>query len=409
MTTTWDEDDDHPLSLRRLGLVPNTPEREYEIERWTRAFADADSEAGLNGHAVHNGRTTSQAESDPEREARAQLVRLAWRIRSAGDMAAEVDAAPDPGWLLEGLIAADGYGVLGAEKKAGKTWMATDLAVAVASGGAWLGWRTCTTPGRVLYFAGEGGARKITRRGRAVAHHYGRCWDDLDIWISERVPHLADLIHVEALTQEVADHIPKLVIIDPSYLALAGARMSALNEMGALLEAAQHACQAVGAVLLVVAHWNKTGTGVGVERFSGAGFAEWGRFLISAAREGDEVRTPDGGSNTVLRLTIVSDEAATTELMFRREVHETHPGVLASPMVYTVQLVDAESLSTARNAADDNEAVKLIEASPGINTRTFRTAFGGNHDTADATLDRLIRARRVRTEKVGTANHHYVL
>ena len=70
-------------------------------------------------------------------------------------------------------IAAGDYGMFAAEFKAGKTWAMTDLAVSVASGTPWLGIFEVERPGPVLLFAGEGGARKIARRFRAVCESRG--------------------------------------------------------------------------------------------------------------------------------------------------------------------------------------------------------------------------------------------
>jgi AAA domain len=55
-------------------------------------------------------------------------------FRSIAELCAEVDAAGTVAWLIRGLWPADAYGVLGADPKVGKTWLALDLAVAVASG-----------------------------------------------------------------------------------------------------------------------------------------------------------------------------------------------------------------------------------------------------------------------------------
>lgn len=45
----------------------------------------------------------------------------------------------DGGWLVEGLVPEVSWGILAAEAKVGKTWLATDLAVSVATGTPFLG------------------------------------------------------------------------------------------------------------------------------------------------------------------------------------------------------------------------------------------------------------------------------
>ena len=69
----------------------------------------------------------ADAPSGPEAERAASLVPPPWEVRDWLTM----DAEPmlDCGWLIRGLWPADAYGIIAAESKAGKTWLALDLAV----------------------------------------------------------------------------------------------------------------------------------------------------------------------------------------------------------------------------------------------------------------------------------------
>lgn len=73
---------------------------------------------------------------------------------------------PDPKWAVPGLIA-EGANVLAGSPKIGKSWLALNLAVAVASGGKALG-AVDVDPGEVLYLALEDGARRLQERMRIV-------------------------------------------------------------------------------------------------------------------------------------------------------------------------------------------------------------------------------------------------
>jgi hypothetical protein len=79
---------------------------------------------------------------------------------------------PAPTFLASPIWPSDAYGILGTPMKAGKTWLVSDLAVAVAQGGAWLGRFPIERQGPVLMFLGEGGKRKMVRRLEAVAQFY---------------------------------------------------------------------------------------------------------------------------------------------------------------------------------------------------------------------------------------------
>ena len=189
--------------------------------------------------------------------------------------------APPARYLARPLIPSDAYGVLAAAWKAGKTWIALDLAVAVSGAKAWLGAYAIELPGPVLLLLGEGGPRKMVRRLKAIADHYDLELAELPLRLCFRAPHLASFDHLEQVGREIDATRPVLVVLDPLYLAARGAQGSQLYDVGAHLEAIQSLCQRHRAALLIVHHHNR-GEGRGAVRMSGAGPAEWGRFLISA-------------------------------------------------------------------------------------------------------------------------------
>lgn len=295
-----------------------------------------------------------------------ELAPEAFPVLTIGEMAALVDAAPPPRYLVRGLIVEGDYGVLGAEKKFGKTWAMADLSVNVAGGGAFLGRFPVERSGPVLLFAGEGGQRKIVRRMRAVAAFYGINMDTLPLYVHERAPKLADLAQVVRLEATVRQVRPVLVIIDPSYLALAGAETSNLAQMGELLERAQFVAQANGAALIMSHHWNKTGQGSGADRFTGVGFAEWGRVLISGSSKSKQVTDEHTGMTTrIVKLEITGDEVADTEVMFRRRVWEERRDDLTSPMFYEIEIVEddgADELSAEPEIAGLRPAGRRVLA-----------------------------------------------
>jgi hypothetical protein len=84
----------------------------------------------------------------------------------AADIRDAEDAAPE---LVEGILTAGAMGVIYGESNSGKTYLALDLACAVARGVPWLNRRT--TQGAAIYVAAEG-ARTIERRVRAYRKHH---------------------------------------------------------------------------------------------------------------------------------------------------------------------------------------------------------------------------------------------
>ena len=277
-------------------------------------------------------------------------------VSSYGEVAARVAAAGEPRWLIQGLWPADAYGVLAAQEKAGKTWAALDLAVSVACGRPWLDHFTCPNPGSVLVFLGEGGERATVRRILAIATAKDVDPDQLAdrLRLCFRVPRLAAPGaggELAAIQHELSAHPAALVVLDPLYLAAAGASGSNLYDMGAVLQAIQGVCQAAGCALLVVTHWNKTGDGRGADRISGAGPAAWARVICSISIQHRGV--DDGASRVVLGVEVIGGEIADTRFRIRRRVHADDPADLGSPLAYAVEVL-----------ADDDDPRTLIRLRP---------------------------------------------
>jgi len=273
------------------------------------------------------------------------------------ELMAEVDDAGEPRWLINGIWPEGDYGVMAAPSKAGKGWIALDLAFAVATDGKWLGLFGTSLPGPVLVFAGEGGERKMVRRFRGIAAFYGA--DDSgrhgdDIHIEERVPHLGDMAQLAALKRQIERIRPVLVIVDPLYLAARGANSASLVDMGAMLEGIQRICQQHGAALLIVHHYNKTGAGSGAHRMSGAGAAEWGRLLITVEVKGKVAGVQPRSTDATLIMEITGDEGSDRVVKIARKLWATDPDRLSSPLNYVI----------AAHEIDQDELKQLSVASP---------------------------------------------
>jgi hypothetical protein len=340
-------------------------------------------EEPAGGEVVTLRPTAGQARRPPPPAA--ELV-----VWSFGEVAARVAAAGEPRWLIQGLWPADAYGVLAAQEKAGKTWAALDLAVSVACGLPWLDHFACPTPGPVLVFLGEGGERAMVRRIQAIATNKGARLDQLAdrLRLCFRVPRLAAPgagTELAAIQAELRAHPASLVILDPLYLAAAGASGSSLYDMGAVLQAVQGVCQAVGCALLVVTHWNKTGDGKGADRISGAGPAAWARVICSVSidyRGSDE----DGASKVLLGFELIGGEIADTRFRVRRRVRAEDPADLGSPLSYSVEVL----------AADDSEPTDPAAAglSPSRQWVLIALRAGGGFQTVRQLGDRLAEAGR---------------
>lgn len=301
---------------------------------------------------------------DPEGESAGRQPDLVFR--TLAEVAADVDSRPPRPWLFEPVMAAGDYGVMSAEDKAGKTWAILDAAVSCAAGLPWLDQFPAGHPGPVLAFLGEGSDAKMLRRIRAIAEAKGldqKTADTLPIVLCFRAPRLSDAQHRHLIGRAIEQYRPVLVILDPLYLAAAGANGADLYAMGALLGSVQHIVQEAGASFLVSHHWNKTGTGNGHSRSSGVGPGAWGRFLISVAVLSS--RTDSDTQETTVRLKWMfkGDEIPETELTLIRRVRAEDPADLTSPMRYSIEAADGTEPDQAEAGHDlPPSERKLLEA-----------------------------------------------
>jgi hypothetical protein len=119
-------------------------------------------------------------------------------------------------WLIEGLWANEAVGVIGGIPKAGKTWLALEMALAVASGQPCLGRFPVKNPGHVLLFCAEDGPRAVQQRVAGLAKARGIDFDRLAVgWIDASAIWLDDERHRQRLAQTVATLKPRMLVLDP--------------------------------------------------------------------------------------------------------------------------------------------------------------------------------------------------
>lgn len=122
----------------------------------------------------------------------------------------------DQAWLIEGLWSDQAVGIIGGEPKCGKSFLALDLAVAVASGTPCLRCFPTRQCGTVLLFAAEDAPHIVRQRLEGIAHAAGVDFENLDVHVIT-VPtlRLDRHDHRQALEATVAGLKPKLLVLDP--------------------------------------------------------------------------------------------------------------------------------------------------------------------------------------------------
>lgn len=179
-------------------------------------------------------------------------------------------------WLARGLLCQPTYGMLGGPRKTLKTYLLLFIGLGVAAGEAVLGQFDVAEPGTVVYYVGEGGRIPMTRRLERVADAIGYNLKDLPLFLHFETEPMNSPVFQETLRRDLDELHPAAVIIDPFY-AFHGTEVKAadLHQEGALLSSVSTPCAEAGASLLLGNHFNKTGSGRGLDRITQAGGQEW--------------------------------------------------------------------------------------------------------------------------------------
>src|SRR5579864_8957135 len=125
-------------------------------------------------------------------------------------------AGPQTQWLVEGLWSAEAVGILGGEPKCCKSFLALDMAVAVASGEPCLRRFPTIQRGRVLLFAAEDSLVVVRQRLTGIAAAVGMALKALDIHvITAPVLRLDVELDQRRLEETVQALKPMLLVLDP--------------------------------------------------------------------------------------------------------------------------------------------------------------------------------------------------
>jgi hypothetical protein len=160
-------------------------------------------------------------------------------------------------WLIDQLWTAQAVGIIGGNPKSYKTWMALEMAVAVASGSACLATFVVPSPGPVLLYAAEDSASALRLRLESLAQHHGiplACLDMRVITVdSLRLDRMADQ---ERLAATLLLHRPALLILDP-LVRLHAIDENAAGEIAALLGYLRALQRQAGSAIALVHHARK--------------------------------------------------------------------------------------------------------------------------------------------------------
>lgn len=216
------------------------------VDDWLPAGGDADQLYDLAGRAQ---------EAAPEFKSMFGAVQ--W---------ADFDApGPSYEYLIKGILTEREISMLLGESQSGKSFMAIDIAMAVARGEPWFGKQV--RRGGVIYQAGESATGVRRRRFPAYRQHFGVAKDPLDVVLLERP---VDFYSSDEQVDQFIDECKfwasrfsdplKLIVIDTFNKATPGANENDGKDMGVVLARCDRVRVATGAHVMLVHHLNAGGT-----------------------------------------------------------------------------------------------------------------------------------------------------
>lgn len=201
--------------------------------------------------------------------------------------AAEPESSP---WLIDQLWAAQAVGVIGGSPKSCKSWLALEMAVAVASGQPCLGQFEAIETGSVLVYAAEDSPRHVRGRLEGLCRARAVPFADLDVHLVVE-PHLrldvAD--DQKRLLAALEVRRPRLLILDP-FVRLHRIDENSAAEVSALLADLRAWQRSLGLAIVLVHHTKKSNGEASGQALRGSGdLHAWGDSNLYVRKNGEDL------------------------------------------------------------------------------------------------------------------------
>jgi hypothetical protein len=228
--------------------------------------------------------------------------------------AADVDprAPEEAPWLVEDLWGAGSVGVIGGAPKSCKTWLALEMAVAVASGRPCLGRYAVPAPGPAIVYAAEDSPPAVRERLENLALARGTDFSKLDVGLivepSLRLDRADDLSRLRATLER---RKPRLLLLDP-YVRLQSADENNATEVAAILSTLRELSRTFACAIALVHHARKgSGDEPGQALRGSSDFYAWADSLLHLRRTREglalAVEHRSGVSRPPIGLTLVTE------------------------------------------------------------------------------------------------------
>lgn len=187
-------------------------------------------------------------------------------------------------WWVKGVIQKGANGLIVADPGAGKSWLALDLAISLATGNGWMG-LPISAPIKVGYCAREDNPALTSWRLKHLFR--GKAIDcakfESNLWINSRAQTPQLLLNSEPQVQElisaIRDRELKLVLLDV-FSVLHNVNENKAEEIAPILEACRRIQRESGCAVGLVHHLSKTEGGMMSRIRGSSALRGWGEWII---------------------------------------------------------------------------------------------------------------------------------
>jgi len=193
-------------------------------------------------------------------------------------------------WLIDELFTSASVGLLGGPPKAFKTWVAAELALAVATGTKAFGRFAAPDPGPVLFFGAEDPPPDLRTRFDGIARARRLDLAKVPLFLLDIAQlRLDDAAHLDRLHRTVALHKPRLLVLDPFVRLVAGLDENSARDVSAVLGALRTLQRELNVTILLVHHMRKSPAAHPAQQLRGSGdFSAWLDSGLYLTRHGDD-------------------------------------------------------------------------------------------------------------------------
>lgn len=194
-------------------------------------------------------------------------------------------------WLIDELWADEAVGIVGGEPKCCKSFLALDMAVAVAGGVPCLRRFAPAQTGRVLLYAAEDALHVVRSRLAGIAAAAGRDFAELDIHVITAPSVRLDVERDrDALVETIVELSPKLLVLDP-FVRLHRVDENLSSEVAPLLAYLRELQRCFHLAVVLVHHARKGGAKMraGQALRGSSEFHAWGDSNLYLRRAGEQL------------------------------------------------------------------------------------------------------------------------